>query len=122
MRKEFTYYTPSDREVTVSLPVVWVVCPECNGSGTELYGSLKGADVTEACREDYEFCEDYFSGAYDVPCSACKGRTTVLAIDEGALTVREQHHNILLKEYEYQRVRYEAECRAVAKAEGGYCY
>lgn len=57
----------------------WEVCPGCEGSGTELYGSLKGYafSAEEWNNEDPDFREDYMSGNYDVPCSECRGRTTV---------------------------------------------
>ena len=79
--------TGEEVKITVEMPARWVVCEECQGSGTELYGSLKGHAFTmDEMNEDPEFRENYFGGAYDVQCSRCKGRTTVPALYREGMT------------------------------------
>jgi len=70
----------------IEVPATWEVCPDCSGKGTELCGGMKGyaysAEEFNECFDEEDRAE-YFKtgGKYDVPCSCCKGRTTVLAPD-----------------------------------------
>lgn len=76
---------PAELVVEHELPAHWVICGACGGEGKELYGSLKGADVTNMIAEDPEFGEAYRAGRYDVPCSCCNGLGKVLEVDEERL-------------------------------------
>lgn len=69
----------------VELPATRIVCPACKGDGTELYGGLKGAAFSPGEMEP-EFAEAYFGGAYDVPCSNCRGQRVIDIVDEEKLT------------------------------------
>ncbi len=93
----------------VKLPSKVIVCPDCNGSGTELCGGLKGAVISDESLEDPDFCRSYFGGDYDVACSRCNGRNVIDAVDEERLSKK------MLERY-YRQVesdaRYEAEERA----------
>lgn len=89
---------------TLELPAKWEICLACQGEGTELYGSLKGADVTDLCNEDPDFEEEYHDGLYDVPCSCCHGEGKVLVVDESSLTTDQA------KSY-HAYCEYRAECR-----------
>jgi hypothetical protein len=68
------------------LPAKTVVCPDCDGTGTELRGSLKGAVISEESMADDDFRESYFGGDYDVQCSCCKGRNVIEVVDVERLT------------------------------------
>lgn len=91
--------TKSGRYFTLELPAKRVVCPACDGCGTELRGGLKGAVFTEddMIEAGDEFREDYMNGAYDVACSHCKGRNVVLVVDESQLTakMRERYYRAI---------------------------
>lgn len=61
-------------EIRIEVPGRFEVCSQCNGEGTELYGSLKGAVFSaQDFAEDPDFAEDYFGGHCDVPCAHCHG-------------------------------------------------
>lgn len=83
MKKTIQYFKDGE-QVSVDVPAEYVVCPECSGRGTELRGGMKGyAYSAEEFAQNFspEEQEEYFrtGGIYDVPCSYCKGRTTVLS-------------------------------------------
>lgn len=71
----------------IEAPAKRIVCPSCEGRGTELRASLRGvAFSAEEMDEDPEFRENYFSGRYDVLCSECQGSNVVIVVDEERLT------------------------------------
>lgn len=71
--------------VEVELPAKYEVCGGCNGEGKHVNRAIDGHGLSrEDFDEDPDFEEGYRSGRYDVRCEECKGRTTVLAIDEAA--------------------------------------
>lgn len=112
-------YTFKIDGVEHTLPGKFEVCPECEGSGTELYGSLKGAVFTpEDFANDPEFAEDYFGGSYDVACSKCKGLRVVPTADLTRCTFAEKRLLVQLRQAE--RARYES--RLEAEAERKYLY
>ena len=62
------------------VPMSWEVCGTCNGEGTVVDPNIDAGGLTqEDFYRDPDFAEDYFSGAYDMRCPTCKGRTTVPA-------------------------------------------
>lgn len=71
--------------VTHDLPIIWVVCPTCNGNGKYVNPSIDSHGISS---EEWvnEWSDDeremYMSGAYDVTCEECRGRTTILEVDE----------------------------------------
>lgn len=52
-------------------PGEWVICPDCGGDGTHVHDAL--SVPSEEYRDDPDFMEDYFAGAYDVSCARCQG-------------------------------------------------
>jgi hypothetical protein len=67
------------------LSLHYAVCPTCDGKGSHVNPSIDAHGITaeEWDRDwDEEDRENYQSGLYDVVCYECKGRTTVLTIDE----------------------------------------
>ncbi len=107
-------------EIELVLPAKWEICNACGGEGTELYGSLKGADVTEMLREDPEFEEEYRGGRYDVACSQCHGTGKELVVDEDRLTAEQKitYHNYL--DYQYESARQDAADARTRWQEGGW--
>ena len=98
-----------DWEKPVELPAKWVVCSRCEGKGTHTNPSVDGNGITpEEFAEDPNFMEDYINGVYDVQCSECRGRTTVLEIDESRLTVEQLAlcHELYKQEDERARERH----------------
>ncbi len=69
------------------LPLEWRVCGVCRGEGKHVNPSIDagGISATEFY-EDPEFVDDYMSGAFDVTCNACGGRTTVPGVDWSQLS------------------------------------
>lgn len=62
----------------VTVPIVFTVCPVCEGRGTHVNPSIDGGGLS---REDFdndpEFEKDYFSGFYDVRCGLCEGHAVI---------------------------------------------
>lgn len=54
----------------------FAVCPSCEGSGASsaYLGAFTADDMLEA---GDDFRDDYMRGAYDRPCTECKGRNVV---------------------------------------------
>lgn len=63
-----------DETEEVVVTIHFEVCSLCNGKGKHVNPSI---DSNGLSREDFDddpsFEEDYFAGAYDVPCYTCKG-------------------------------------------------
>lgn len=91
--------------IEAELPAKWSVCSECEGSGTELRGGLKGMAFTaQDLHEDPEFFEDYCNGAFDTKCSKCEGRTTVPIMNPSAMSFAEKRIAVrILQEQRYER-------------------
>jgi hypothetical protein len=83
MRATFTRETARGLTITHRLVLVYVVCPTCEGRGSHVD---PGVDRHGLSREDFDadpdFREDYFSGAYDVPCGQCQGLRVVPDVNE----------------------------------------
>lgn len=54
----------------------FIVCPECEGTGTSsaYLGAFTSDDMAQM---DDEFMDDYFAGRYDRHCDECKGQRVV---------------------------------------------
>lgn len=91
-------------EFELSLPAKRIVCPCCDGAGTELRGGLKGLAISDESMQDDDFRESYFGGDYDVQCSECKGENVVLVVDETKLSPRmlERYHRALQAKQDYE--------------------
>ncbi len=72
------------RDITVELPAKYEVCERCRGEGKHDHPAFSNGFSREDFDEDPDFEEGYFRGDYDVICEECKGRTTVLVVDEEA--------------------------------------
>ena len=80
----------------------WAVCPECNGEGTTGNPVFNGVSLSDMDPyERNEFVRKYTSGAYDVKCSFCNGRTTVKGYDLSSLSseLREEYDLEMNKYY-----------------------
>lgn len=98
-------------DTEIELPTKWVVCPVCNGNGTHVNPSIDAGGISgERFADDPEFYDDYMSGAFDVTCNCCGGRTTVPGVDWSQLS--DEHR----KAYE-QQLEDEANDRALMRAE-----
>lgn len=60
-------------EEEIKIPAIWEVCELCDGKGKHVN---PGVDYCGISDEDPDFRDSYMSGAYDVRCYRCKGRTT----------------------------------------------
>lgn len=78
----FAEYASEELGREITLPLKNQLCPACNGEGTR---ALHGYEVTDQCREDPEFAEDYFAGRYDTVCEECRGAKVQKVVDEDAL-------------------------------------
>jgi RecJ-like exonuclease len=112
-------YTNRD-QIDATFPARWIVCPACDGRATTTRhiecdgGGFTASEWAEACGDDEDFAEDYFSGRYDRECPTCKGRSTIQVIDEEAVTGWRER--ILLKAY-YEQERDSREIDAIQAAE-----
>lgn len=100
-----------DFEETHEVPVVFAVCPTCEGRGRHVKPSIDAGGLSaEDFDEDPDFRESYMSGMYDVTCYECRGEKVVPRMDE------EQVKPEILKAIE-ERARLDAMYRAERDAE-----
>ena len=57
----------------------WIICPSCEGEGTQCTITHDGCTASEWDEltdggQDYEFIEAYNEGCYDKTCEFCKGK------------------------------------------------
>lgn len=104
-------------EEDLQVPSRFEVCPECEGCGTDRGrsvecdgGGFTASEWNEACAEDDEFAENYFSGRYDRTCEYCRGKRVIEMID------RERADPKVLEQYDAQ-MEAEADFRAEQAAE-----
>jgi hypothetical protein len=99
-----------DNEVYKTLPSKFEVCPLCAGRGKHVNPAIDAGGLTrEDFDEDPDFAEDYFAGAYDVPCYECKGQRVVPVPDEALMFDDEKEtYAVFLQqekdEHDYQRL------------------
>lgn len=75
-------WKPAEHIRYVDLPAKFEVCDTCQGKGSHVNPSIDSGGLSrEDFDEDPGFREEYFSGAYDVPCYGCAGRRVVPVID-----------------------------------------
>lgn len=90
-------------EHEVKFPARWIICEACDGNATTTRhiecdgGGFTASEWAEACGDDPDFADDYFSGRYDRPCDDCRGLGRIQVIDEEAVTGWRE--KILLKAY-----------------------
>ena len=77
--------TKKGNQFEILLPAKRVVCPSCEGDGTELCGGLNGVAISDENLADPDFRRSYFGGDYDVACSHCGGLRVVDVVDEEQL-------------------------------------
>ncbi len=77
----FTFPLNDNEEFSGYLPVQYVVCPRCEGSGAHVNPSIDGNGLSEELRADYDFMEDYMAGVYDIVCECCNGKRVVAEPD-----------------------------------------
>jgi len=97
--------TNSNKSLKVKVPSVRIVCPECNGDGTELKPGLKGEAFTrqdiESMGEDFhDMMSNMMAGHYDCACSRCDGKNVV---DEPDLKLLEEKYPYTLQAYWKQK-------------------
>lgn len=69
---------------TIRIPARYIVCPTCEGGGTNRSAHL-GAFTSEDMDDlDEDFISAYFSGAFDRKCEECDGLRVVLVADKDA--------------------------------------
>lgn len=104
-----------DDYVDYAFPAKWVVCYDCGGDGTTYLGWSAGeqpAFTSEDFYEDPDFAEDYFGGFYDKQCPACKGRTTILEIEEKFLNEEQAAFYKAYCDDQYEEYLYQREVEA----------
>lgn len=71
-----------DFDEEVEVPVKFEVCSTCDGKGHHVNPSIDAGGISaEQFHDDPDFAEEYFSGAYDVPCYGCGGRRVEAVLD-----------------------------------------
>jgi hypothetical protein len=67
-----------DGETQMELPIVYVVCPTCDGKGNHVNPSVDAGGISaDDFYEDPDFAEAYMGGVYDVECYGCHGKRVV---------------------------------------------
>ena len=106
----------SSDDILEMLPTHKVVCSRCNGRGSHDPDAWSNGFTTSEFNELFETPEernDYFSGAYDVPCEECHGNNVVDDVNEDVLNDNEE----VLFKYLQERYQEEADSRATMEAE-----
>ena len=81
------YDDEDESEEEIELPAMWELCGLCQGRGTHVDPSIDSCGISnEDFAEDPGFRESYFSGAYDVSCYRCNGRTTEPTVNVDSLS------------------------------------
>jgi DnaJ-class molecular chaperone len=112
-----------DEGEAIELPFRIALCPECGGRGTTTRhiepdgGGFTASEWAEACGDDDEFADNYFSGRYDRPCDECDGAGRIAEPDERQMspTLRK-----LYREDAEMMRELRAEERAEREAEEGW--
>jgi hypothetical protein len=86
----------------IEVPVSFEVCPTCEGRGSHVNPSIDAHGLSaDDFAEDPDFAEDYWSGAYDVPCYLCGGATTTPVCEDAE--IRREMEEQIQANYEYMR-------------------
>jgi hypothetical protein len=119
---EVYLYDDDDTEICLEFPVVYEVCPLCEGNGTHVNPSIDSHGIS-SCEfaEDPEFEEGYFRGAYDVACYECGGIRVVPTLDEQACD-KELLVKFKLQQEQDARYRNEAYAERMMEMRMGGCY
>lgn len=79
---EFTVYDKTGDETVHKLPAKYIVCPNCDGCGTDRGASVEcdggGFTSSEWADQDDDFKQDYLAGVYDKTYGYCDGKRVVL--------------------------------------------
>lgn len=76
---KYIYIDDEGFDVEGNYPAHWEICQSCYGEGTTtshiepVGGGFTSSEWAEACYDNPDFAEDYFSGKYDRPCPRCDG-------------------------------------------------
>jgi len=110
-----TYIQHNDdgSETEHNLPARWEICDSCCGNGTTTRhiecdgGGFTGSEWAEACNDDPDFEENYFSGVYDRACPDCNGSGKVQVVDRDRVSpaILASMDADADEEYEYQAMR-----------------
>jgi DnaJ-class molecular chaperone len=104
---EITIDTEDGGQEELRLPSVRIVCPTCNGGGTQ--DIFSNGVPNRYFDEDPDFAEDYRSGMYDKTCEECHGRNVVDEVDRSQVDAETLAK---LDWHEEQKAMYEAEVAA----------
>jgi DnaJ-class molecular chaperone len=104
-------YDSEDEEISITCETHKVVCPQCNGEGTQLIDAFRGQAVEQDLLEDEDFMEGYWNGRYDEACGTCKGQNV---IDEPNVP---DEYKKMYSDYLDDKYNYEQECEAERRAE-----
>lgn len=101
-------WLPEGHDGAFPAKVLTDACWQCGGKGTMVNPSIDAGGISgDVFDDDPDFREAYFSGAYDVTCSACRGNghsREVQLLDERVQAV--------LDEWEADDAAHAAECAA----------
>jgi len=65
-------------EKSYPVTISFMVCETCHGHGSTVNPSIDAGSLSEEdFRDDPDFREDYYGGAYDIPCPECRGKRVV---------------------------------------------
>jgi len=103
-------------------PLAFVVCDTCSGKGKIVNpsvecdgGGFTQSEWNEACYEDPDFADDYFSGVYDIACPECSGQRVIPWVNEELVKNNPDWKKVRKRIDELQRM--EAEDAAMREAE-----
>jgi hypothetical protein len=87
MTLTFRYWDDEGDEQVITFPARFEVCELCDGRGSHVAPGVDAGGITaEDMYDDPDFAEDYFGGAYDVPCYRCGGKRVEPVVVEERLS------------------------------------
>lgn len=93
---------------------IWTICDRCEGHGTVDHPAFSnGITSSEWAEWEPEERQNYFNGAYDVPCDSCNGSGKVKAPDVARMSFAEKRELVL----QLREAREEAEYRRMCAYE-----
>ncbi len=97
-------------EQDVTVPAKYEVCATCEGRGKHVNPAIDSHGISgDEFAEDPDFRDDYFSGAYDVDCYECRGRSTVLVADPDRMNDEQKKLLALREEQDITEAEFAAE-------------
>ena len=101
-------YDSFEEEYECKLPKKNIVCPDCDGTGSQMNPSIDHNGITQSEMSELgdDFLDNYLSGYYHITCLGCDGNNVVPVVDTTNLSdyLKKELSSWMESEYEYQAI------------------